>query len=338
MTNISNVDLRLLKVFVAVAECGGFSAAQAQLNISQSTVSNHMLALEQRLRCRLCQRGRAGFELTAEGQVVYDAAVHLFSSIDDFRNQTESLRGVLTGELRIGIVDNTVTDPQTPIIEAIKRFSKRANSVHIRMTIDPPMSLQRQLIDRQLDIVVLGFAQTLPNLRYQPLYVERTALYCGDHHPLFGRAAERIRLEDVQKFPFASRGYWRNQDAHRIGASSAATVDQMEPLLMLILSGAFIGYLPVHYAERWVEQGRLRILLESELAYCSQFHLVTRKGVRKTPLTKAFIKDLQATVRQQNAGAGARSLQDALCSWQPQPAAANPDNISAKSRRAIAVG
>lgn len=322
MTSIANVDLRLLKVFIAVADCGGFSAAQAELNISQSTVSNHMLALEQRLHCRLCQRGRAGFELTAEGQVVYDAAVRLFSSIDDFRNQTESLRGVLTGELRIGIVDNTVTDPESPLVEAIRRFSKRANSVHIRFTIDPPMSLQRQLIDRQLDIAVLGFAQMLPNLRYQPLYVERTALYCGNHHALFSRDEADVRLEDVQKAPFASRGYWRNQDTHRLGTSSAATVDQMEPLLMLILSGAFIGYLPVHYAQHWVSQGRLKPLLEQELSYGSQFHLATRKGLRMTPLTKAFVKDVRSTIAGRGAAPGDPTTRlDPLYSWQPQGSA-----------------
>ena len=334
MTNIANVDLRLLRVFVAVAECGGFSAAQAQLNISQSTVSNHMLALEQRLRCRLCERGRAGFELTAEGQVVYDAAVRLFNSIEDFRNQTESLRGVLTGDLRIGIVDNTVTDPQTPIVEAIRLFSKRPNSVHIRMTIDPPMSLQRQLIGRQIDMAVLGYVQKVPNLRYQPLYVEHTALYCGDHHPLFGLAPERIRLEDVQKFPFASRGYWRNEDAHRIGASSAATVDQMEALLMLILSGAFIGYLPMHYAARWVEEGRLRSLLEGELGYGSQFLLVTRKGVRMTPLTKAFIEDLQAAIRNHETDADAKSHRNIPGSRELQPLA----DSAARRRQPVPVG
>ncbi len=60
MPNVANVDLRLLRVFATIVECQGFSAAQAELNISQSTISNHMLALEERLKCKLCQRGRGG--------------------------------------------------------------------------------------------------------------------------------------------------------------------------------------------------------------------------------------------------------------------------------------
>ena len=57
LANLSEGDLRLLRVFAKVVEAGGFSAAQIELNVSQSTISTHMTALEQRLRVRLCERG-----------------------------------------------------------------------------------------------------------------------------------------------------------------------------------------------------------------------------------------------------------------------------------------
>lgn len=59
LSNLSEGDIRLLKVFVKVVEAGGFSAAQIDLNISQSTISTHMTSLEQRLGMRLCERGRS---------------------------------------------------------------------------------------------------------------------------------------------------------------------------------------------------------------------------------------------------------------------------------------
>ena len=61
LMNLSEGDLRLLRVFAKVVEAGGFSAAQIELNVSQSTISTHMTALEQRLGMRLCERGRSGF-------------------------------------------------------------------------------------------------------------------------------------------------------------------------------------------------------------------------------------------------------------------------------------
>ena len=49
LTSVSNPDLHLLRVFIAVAESGGFSKAQIALNVSQSTISTQMIDLETRL-------------------------------------------------------------------------------------------------------------------------------------------------------------------------------------------------------------------------------------------------------------------------------------------------
>jgi DNA-binding transcriptional LysR family regulator len=317
MPSIANVDLRLLRLFMTIVECGGFSAAQAVLNIGQSTISTHMMALEDRFRCKLCQRGRGGFELTNEGRVVYEAAKRLFVSLGEFQSETEALHGVLIGDLRIGVVDNTITDSRAPIANALRRFSARPNKVHVNLVVDSPPALQRQLIDRRIDAAIFGFAPRLPNLRYQNLYTESSALYCGAHHPLFKIPDNEVTLDDVRGFAFASRSYWCNQDMERLGITgAAATVEQMEAQLTLILSGAYLGFLPVHYAERWVEEGRLRPLLMDEVSYAVKFQLVLRKGVGATPILKAFIEDIFAAISTSNQGGReAPPKIHELCAW-----------------------
>ena len=73
--NLEGSDLRLLKVFDAVVRHRGLAAAQSELNISLSTISNHVTALEERLGLQLCQRGRGGFRLTDKGELAV-AAMH----------------------------------------------------------------------------------------------------------------------------------------------------------------------------------------------------------------------------------------------------------------------
>ena len=46
---LSDMDLRLLKVFKSVVDCGGMAAAELELNIGTSTVSRHVKDLETRL-------------------------------------------------------------------------------------------------------------------------------------------------------------------------------------------------------------------------------------------------------------------------------------------------
>lgn len=65
---VSDFDIRLLRIFKTIVECGSFSAAESTLGLSRSAISLHMGDLEKRLGMRLCQRGRAGFALTDEGR------------------------------------------------------------------------------------------------------------------------------------------------------------------------------------------------------------------------------------------------------------------------------
>ncbi len=105
ISNVRDLDLRLLRVFAAVVRHRGFAAAQDELGISASTISIHIRQLEDRLDVRLCERGRKGFQLTEQGQAIYDAALKLFRSLENFRGAVGSVRGQLIGELHLGVVD-----------------------------------------------------------------------------------------------------------------------------------------------------------------------------------------------------------------------------------------
>ena len=71
ISSVTDIDIRLLRVFKTVVECGGFSAAEVELNIRRAAISQHMADLERRLGLTLCRRGRAGFRLTDEGRLAY---------------------------------------------------------------------------------------------------------------------------------------------------------------------------------------------------------------------------------------------------------------------------
>jgi DNA-binding transcriptional LysR family regulator len=85
------------------------------------------------------------------------------------------------------------------------------------------------------------------------------------------------------------RGYLHQFDLRRIGHHGAeATVEMMESQLILILSGAFIGYLPAHYAKAWVDRGELRALNDAHYSYRSAFYVVTQRGGGENPLVNRF--------------------------------------------------
>ena len=295
---LDNVDTNLLRVFCTVVECGGFTPAQAELNISASALSTKMAALETRLGMRLCQRGRIGFRLTDKGEHVHAAAQQLFSAHEDFQAEIGTLRGQLLGSLHIGVMDNTVTNPKARIHQAIARFMRRDHAVHITLDTSEPATLERGLLDGKLHIGISAYYHHVPGLNYERLFREQQTLFCGASHPLFPRAPGRVTLIEVTSSKYVARGYM----GHRAGKpavpmNTAATSYDMESIARFILSGHFIGYLPAHYAALWVERGEMRPLLPGRLNYDSVFEVVTRKGAPKIGIVEAFLEDLKRETR-----------------------------------------
>jgi DNA-binding transcriptional LysR family regulator len=121
LSQLRDLDLQLLRLFVTVVECGGFSAAQGELGIGQSTISTQMAKLETRLGFRLCERGKAGFRLTPKGEQVLAATRRLFAAIDTFKDEARGVADKLLGELRIGLSEGLATEVLERVAEGIGR-------------------------------------------------------------------------------------------------------------------------------------------------------------------------------------------------------------------------
>jgi DNA-binding transcriptional LysR family regulator len=296
---VSDFDIRLLRVFVTIVDCGGFAAAQAHLNITESTISTHMNHLEQRLGLRLCERGRGGFRVTEDGEAVYAAARELFGSLDGFRSRVASRRRKMSGALNIGMPDNTITHRGFPLGAAIHRFFGRDNDVHVTLQVLTPRELERAVLEGRLDLAIAPEHQRVAGLRYTRLFRERNYFYCGRQHPLFARADRKLDLKDIADAGRIGRGYLSRFDHKFFGPEPySATVFSMEAAAVLILSGRFGGFLPAHYARPWVEAGAMRPLRPDLLTYTPNISAITRRDVEPTLPAKTFVADLLAAAKE----------------------------------------
>ncbi|WP_162955898.1 LysR family transcriptional regulator, partial [Pseudomonas aeruginosa] len=168
LRNVTDLDLRLLRIFACVVKCGGFTAAQAELNMSQSNISMHIASLEKRLGYRLCERGKGGFRLTAKGRRVLEASRTMFDAIGLFRDQAQALSGRLVGELYLGLADNLATLPQARFGDALARFQRRDQDVQLNLFVNSPTELELAVIEGELDLAISYFSRSRPSLEYRP--------------------------------------------------------------------------------------------------------------------------------------------------------------------------
>ena len=304
MIQLHDVDLKLLRVFATIVKCGGFSAAQAALNAGQSTISEQMSHLETRLEVKLCQRGRSGFHLTEQGVAVHEATLRLLGAVENFCLDADVLKQHISGQLNLGIIDSTISDPDSPIPRTTQRFVSRGHDVHLNVYVGAPAELEERVLDGRLHLAVGHFPIHVPGLSYSALYQEALGLYCGRRHPLYGSQAQGAELlKAIGASRIVARGYMQQYDLEQLGASkAAATVDNIEALAILIISGAYLGFLPSHFAAQWVKNCEMRQLAATQLQLMSPFDLISRRGVAPPPILQAFLEDLEACSR-----AGARA-------------------------------
>jgi DNA-binding transcriptional LysR family regulator len=293
LARLDTVDMRLLRVFVAVVEARGFSAAQTHLNVSAPTVSNHIASLETRLGVKLCQRGRAGFKLTPEGETVYRETQKLFASVEEFEQKIGTLRARLKGSLAVGIIDNTILDSAAPLHRAIGRFVAKNRDVQVTLECRAPNDLLREMIEGRLDVIIGSFPKALLGLTYVRLYEERHLFYCGAGHPLFGRPERDITTALIARYPVIARGYWATRDVRHLRSEQPlANVNNMEAAARLILSGAYLGYLPDHYGDIWVRTGDMRALLPEQLTYVAPFEVAFSATLRHRRPARLLVREL----------------------------------------------
>jgi DNA-binding transcriptional LysR family regulator len=293
LTNVADLDLRLIRVFLAIVDAGGLSAAQGTLNVGQSTLSSQLATLETRLGFALCLRGRGGFRLTPKGERFAHSARRLMEVLNDFSAEARNVDRQLVGNLSIGLIGHAPMSQNVRISQAIARFRQRDEAVRFAISVRTPSDLEEQLINGQLHVAVGYFWHRVPTLSYTPLFSERQVAYCGRDHPLFARAGS-LSMDDLLNSDWAWRSYpLPEAQLSQPKAKVTAVADNMEAVAVLILSGRHLGYLPEHFAEPYVNAGLLASLNPELLRYDVVFHVASRKRAYLNDITAAFLEDLK---------------------------------------------
>ena len=291
MGQLSDIEIRRLRVFRVVAEAGGFSAAELELNIGRSTISTHIKDLEARLGVTLCRRGRGGFALTDEGRHIYQATLRLLGSLDEFRAEVDDLHQRMTGHISLAIFDKTASNPEARVGKAFELFDDLAPEMSFEVYVEPLNEVERGVMEGRLQVGIIPAHRTSSSLDYVPLFNEQMYLYCGQGHRLYKLADSAIKEKDILACKYAGLGYHspNMEIGRRLNMKRDATVYDQEAIVHLLLSGRYLGYLPDHYARPFVEQGLIRSIGTDIFQYRCEFMAITRRSPKPSRAVQLFV-------------------------------------------------
>jgi len=293
LAQVTDFDLKLLRIFKTVSECGSFSAAESLLGITRSAISLNMSDLEKRLGMRLCQRGRAGFALTDEGREILRHSDSMMAAIENFRQQVNQMHKQLRGEFNIGIINNLVTQPRMKITRALDLLRGSGPDIRLNISMMTAADIERGLMDGRLHVGALPLTSPISGLDYAQLYDEKSNLYCSSTHPLFAQSGQP---DEAQLLHCDAIAPSFRMTAEAIGMhqmlNCTATASDREGIAFLILTGRFIGFLPDHYAAQWVDKQLMRAIAPARMHFSSKIAIATRTGRRANAILEKFLHAL----------------------------------------------
>ena len=144
-----DIDIRLIRTFLAVAESGGMTSAANSLNLTQGAVSQKIKRLEALFGVELFERKQKKLRLTPEGERLMARAYRLISLNDDtWHLMTQP---AFTGEIRLGVPLDIIRPMMPPIL---RRFSREHPKIQLTLVSDMTPTLLAALKNGEIDLTL----------------------------------------------------------------------------------------------------------------------------------------------------------------------------------------
>ncbi|MGE8659501.1 MAG: LysR family transcriptional regulator [Achromobacter sp.] len=233
-----DLDPRLLRYFIAVAEERHFSRAAARLHISQPPLSYAIRQLEDNVGARLLARTSRQVALTAAGQVLYREALTLLRQAEDVRMLVQRVDAGLRGRLRIGFVGSMLYRGLPALLASMR--AELPDVEHVLTELNSHEQIEAVRRGEQ----DLGFIHANPvpaGVAARDLMAEPFVVCLSQSHPLAGRPSLALRELAADDFVFFAR---------------AASPSYYETVLSLCVSA---GFMPVirHEVRHWLSVASL---------------------------------------------------------------------------------
>ena len=293
------MNLRQLKLFIALAETGSFSQAAARMALTQSTVSQHVASMEREVETRLLDRTGKGAVMTAAGDLFLQHARRVVSEHDTLLQAMAGFRGLQQARLLIG-ASNIPANYLIPRI--LEQLANKHPGIILNMFAGDSREILDSLASAEIELAVIGSRLPAKGVAFTSLASDLLFLVVGRGHPWHGIG--HIVLDELTSEPIVLResGSGSGDALHKALQAAgldparlriAARLGSNEAVRQAVSTGfgyAFLSPLSIH---RELATGELWKIEVEGLAVQRQLWLATLKDRSLSPAAEAFCALLQ---------------------------------------------
>jgi LysR family transcriptional regulator for metE and metH len=189
------LDIRDLRVALALASEGSTSGAGAVLHLTQSAVSRALLLAEEKLGILLFERSARGLVPTSAGEVLIAGAGPLLAELAELE---ESTRAPVPLAAPLRLVCECYTAYRW-LPSALTRLRARLPRFEVELAIEHTADPVGALVAGDIDVALLTTAPVRADIREKPLFSDEIVFVLAPTHPLAAHAF--ITPEDLRQTP-----------------------------------------------------------------------------------------------------------------------------------------
>jgi DNA-binding transcriptional LysR family regulator len=300
LNRLQESDIKLLRVFYAVASCNGFTAAEPVLRMQRPNISAAIKKLEERLDLVLCHRGRGGFQMTKEGEVVFQETKRIFNAFDNFVFNLKSLHDDYSGHITIVLMSGLATSIQLAVSKAVKSTMKKFDDIHVNIQTRLYNEVEHVALSGECHLVLSTYDMVKPeSVTFHPVGVACTGrLYCSPTHALakfrdVDALPDSVNIEDYPAIGISglSSSNYIDKDKR---LSIQTFSDSYEMCMAAIMTGEYVGLLPDFIAkEQGAATGLVPLARGSMFQFEHDLFVMNGKNTRLNPVLRHCIKEIE---------------------------------------------
>jgi DNA-binding transcriptional LysR family regulator len=288
------MDTRQLQAFCTVVEKKSFSQAAEQLGVTQPAVSLQVRALEQRLGQSLLDRSGRRVEPTEAGRRLYRSAQRMLALEEQLLDEVSADDGRLTGTLAIG----ASTGPGAHLVPLLLcEFQREHPDLHVALSIWDTQTVIDRVVDRQLELGVVGALRRHRSLEFEPLVRDEIVLAVPPGHDAAGGTISLDELKD-ETLIVMQEGAGVRQVVEEELRRAGLRLRGVEPKLELglqesvksaVAAGYGVAFISRTAIEGELAAGRLAAAQVEGVEPARQIYIVRARGRSATRAADAFL-------------------------------------------------
>jgi len=289
------MQIENFKIFADLVETKSFSKSAKLNGITQSAVSQQARAMERHFKTLLIDRSQKQFQLTREGQRVYESAKEMLHTYEKLLSELQEMKKVISGTIRIATIYSIGLHELPPYI---KKFLHDFPSVNVRVEYRRSNLVYEDILHNSVDFGLVAFPVKVRQIESLPFRNDQLVLITHPQHPLAKRTEIELRELQGHKFiGFDPDIPTRKAVDHifrenKLEIEPVMEFDNIETVKRAVEIDHGIAVVPLATVLQEGRQGSLSIVTFKGKEFTRPLAILHRKGRVLTPAMKKFIETL----------------------------------------------